>query len=253
MLNHDPSYARWRTRDSVIGERSFQRRGCAAVELETGTACGFRLWPGSDRTQCSHSLHHAMIQNAPIHRSDICGASCVAIDAIVGMAHLVEAMHVNIARLQGVPRPAVPVPARGITGLVHGSVRLVAGRVGRVLDAALARLVPLHGADIILAPTRRGLSRGQWRAGRISCRYQQPVGDSDAAGARRAPAPRLMVLVHGLLAQGAAQESRLSAVETMGRDGHGPSRAAGACRSLASDPVLDFGAARKLPAMVAAG
>ncbi|MCK7502572.1 MAG: hypothetical protein MZW92_81690 [Comamonadaceae bacterium] len=43
-----------------------------------------------------------MSQNAHVASPPTsCGASRVAIDAVVGMAHLVEAMHVNIARLPG--------------------------------------------------------------------------------------------------------------------------------------------------------
>lgn len=173
-----------------------------------------------------------MSKNTHVHASDIRGASRVVIDAIVGMAHLVEAMHVNIAHLPGVPRPAVPGPARGISGLVYRSVRLVAGGVGKVLDAALSRLVPLLGTkksslrrEAVLAVVNGVL--GDYLADTdnplaIPMRLRRDgralaLDRSELAAAIERPSPRLLVLVHGLCMND-LQWRREGYVEALARD-----------------------------------
>ena len=87
------------------------------------------------------------------HWSDLHGYSRLAIDATLGVADLVEAMHLNILQL---PRPfttvrgkhskrskgRVQTAVRRTTGLVYGSVRGVTRMVGAGLDLALGRLQP---------------------------------------------------------------------------------------------------------------
>ena len=70
------------------------------------------------------------------------GASRLATDATTGVAHLVEAMHAEIARL---PLTAPAERTSGITGLVYRSVRGVTRLVGGGLDLALGALAPLLG------------------------------------------------------------------------------------------------------------
>jgi hypothetical protein len=43
-----------------------------------------------------------MTKTSPIHPSDLLGFSRLAIDATAGLADLVEAMHLNIARTPGI-------------------------------------------------------------------------------------------------------------------------------------------------------
>jgi hypothetical protein len=122
-----------------------------------------------------------MSKSAHLHPSDIRGASRLVVDAIIGIAHVVEAMHGNIAHLPGLPRPAVGASARGITGLVYRSVRQIAGGVGQILDAALARLVPLLGPNDTAPLARLGKIRS---AGITDLRYGNLV-DEDWEGRDR--------------------------------------------------------------------
>ena len=76
------------------------------------------------------------------HLTDLRGASRLAVDGVLGLTHLVESLHHNIARRPGIFGPSVPGPTRGITGFSYRSVRWVTKLVGGSLDAALATLVP---------------------------------------------------------------------------------------------------------------
>jgi hypothetical protein len=77
--------------------------------------------------------------------SDLRGVSRLAVDATLGLTHLVEHLHHNIRR---VPPPLGEVsqpPTRGITGLVYRSIRGVTRLVGGSVDALLGQLVSLLG------------------------------------------------------------------------------------------------------------
>jgi pimeloyl-ACP methyl ester carboxylesterase len=90
---------------------------------------------------------------SPIRPSDLRGVSRLAIDATVGVTDLVEAMHLNIARVPGATRSGT---TRGITGLVYWSIRGVTRLVGGGVDAVLARILPLLG-DGTSSPGREAL------------------------------------------------------------------------------------------------
>ena len=154
-----------------------------------------------------------MSRNNHVQPSDIRGASRVVIDAIVGITGVVEAMHVSIAHLPGVSRASASGRARGITGLVYRSVRLVAGGVGHALDTALARLVqpleakpPSSGREAVLAAVNGVL--GDYLAETanplaIQMRLRRDgrpleLERSALMVAIEQPSPRLLVLVHGL-------------------------------------------------------
>jgi hypothetical protein len=77
--------------------------------------------------------------------TDLHGLSRLAIDAVLGVTGLVEAMHRNISAPAGVLGPAPSGPTRGITGLVYRSVGGITRAVGWGLDATLPRLAPLLG------------------------------------------------------------------------------------------------------------
>ncbi len=79
--------------------------------------------------------------------ADLRGASRVATDATLLLTHLVETMHHNIARTPGVLGKATFAPTRGITGLVYRTVRGVTRLAGTGVDASLAALQPLLGAN----------------------------------------------------------------------------------------------------------
>lgn len=148
-----------------------------------------------------------------LHPADIRGASRLVIDAIVGIADVVEAMHVNIAHLPGTARPASSEPARGITGLVYRSVRAVTAGVGHLFDKALGSLVPpaenmrsSFGREAVVAAVNGVL--GDYLAATdnplaIAMRFRrdgQPLEMTRQALANAIghPEPGLMVMVHGL-------------------------------------------------------
>ena len=153
------------------------------------------------------------MRNDHLHPADIRGASRLVIDAIVGIADVVEAMHVSIAHLPGARRPASPEPARGITGLVYRSVRTVTSGVGLVLDKALGSLVPpadnvrsSFGREAVLAAVNGVLGDYLAETGNALAiamglrRDGQPLELTRQALAASIPQPepKLMVMVHGL-------------------------------------------------------
>jgi pimeloyl-ACP methyl ester carboxylesterase len=85
----------------------------------------------------------AVTKKAHIRPSDIRGYSRLAIDAIIALSNLVEALHSTITRFSGVRGKATQGPTKGITGLVYRSVRGVTRLVGGGIDMLLAQMVPL--------------------------------------------------------------------------------------------------------------
>ena len=148
-----------------------------------------------------------------LHPSDLRGASRVAIDAVIGLTGLVEAMHHNIASAS---KPLGKTPGGttgGITRLAYRTVRGVTRLVGGGIDIALAPLDALLEAressstrDAViaalngvlgdyLAATRNPLAVSmQWRS------QGKPVGADTTALAAAFPkaSGKVLVLVHGL-------------------------------------------------------
>ena len=73
-------------------------------------------------------------------RSDLRGYSRLAVEATIGVTHMVETMHHNIARTPGVVGPPTQKRVRGIAGLVYRLIRGITRLVGGGIDTALARL-----------------------------------------------------------------------------------------------------------------
>ena len=80
--------------------------------------------------------------NLPVRRSDLTGATRLAIDATTGVTDLVEAMHERIARLPGLPAPAVAGRTSGLTGFVYDTVRRVTRIVGRGVETLIDLTLP---------------------------------------------------------------------------------------------------------------
>jgi len=78
---------------------------------------------------------------------DLRGIGRLTADGVVEVTNLVESMHRSISTFGGVFGPRGPESSSGITGLVYGSIRGMAGLVGSGVDAALAPLGPLAAAD----------------------------------------------------------------------------------------------------------
>jgi hypothetical protein len=85
-------------------------------------------------------------QPARVLASDLRGASRLAVDATLGLTHLVENLHHNILRTPWPLGEATQQPTRGLTGLVYRSIRGVTRLVGGSLDALLGQVVSLLGA-----------------------------------------------------------------------------------------------------------
>jgi hypothetical protein len=71
-------------------------------------------------------------------RPHLLGATRLAVDAIMGLTDVVEAMHGTIARGPLLRPPAGAVRTRGITGLVYRCIRGTTRAVGCAIDGALA-------------------------------------------------------------------------------------------------------------------
>jgi len=152
-------------------------------------------------------------RTAHVHPSDLHGLGRLALDATLGVTHLVEALHHSIARVA----PPLGKPGsgktRGLTGFVYSAVRGVTGFVGQGIDAGLARLVPALGAkassaerDAMLSAlngvlgdhleaTRNPLAiaMGLRRDGRALV-----LDRASLAAAIPGATPRIAVMVHGL-------------------------------------------------------
>jgi pimeloyl-ACP methyl ester carboxylesterase len=77
-----------------------------------------------------------------LQAADLRGAAQLSTEAVLGLTHLVEAMHARIASLP-VPRAAPPDEhTRGLTGLVYKTVRGVTHMAGSSVEALLGWLGP---------------------------------------------------------------------------------------------------------------
>jgi len=99
--------------------------------------------------------HDAHVNNAPapaptktrthLRKTDLRGASRLAVSATIGLTDLVENLHHNIARVSGPFGAASQRPTKGITGLVYRSIRGVTRLVGGSLEALLGQVEVLLG------------------------------------------------------------------------------------------------------------
>jgi len=95
-----------------------------------------------------------MMTKAHVTGADLRGASRLAVDAAIGLTHLVETLHHNILRTPGVLGEATQQPAQGITGLVYKSIRGVTRLVGSGIEAVLARFALLFANPGVTSPER---------------------------------------------------------------------------------------------------
>lgn len=92
-----------------------------------------------------------------LQAADLRGAVRLTADAVSGLASLVEAMHARIASPPWIPGRDDDSPAeraRGITGIVYGSVRGVTRVVGGTAEALLGWLAPVLAATDPSQPPR---------------------------------------------------------------------------------------------------
>ncbi|MFO0581954.1 MAG: alpha/beta hydrolase [Anaeromyxobacter sp.] len=101
---------------------------------------------------------HALLPRAP-EPSDLQGWSRLALDGVLGLTGVVEAMHETIARWPGFGPGPRSGRTRGLTGLVYSAVRGVTRATGLGVDLALAAAAsgstPAAGAEDVPASARR--------------------------------------------------------------------------------------------------
>ena len=90
-----------------------------------------------------------------MNASDLRGASRLAIQATLGLTHLVENLHHNILRTPLPLGETSHAPTTGITGLVYRSIRGVTRLVGGSLDALLGQAQRLTGTASALPSEQR--------------------------------------------------------------------------------------------------
>ena len=145
--------------------------------------------------------------------SDLRGLARLAVEGTVGVTDLVESMHQGIQHPLADGKARQAVGARGISGLVYGTIRALTRTVGLGVEAALAPLgPPEEGPDP--SPQREALlaalngvlgdhlaATGNPLATPMSLRHEgRPLVLETAALAAAIPRPgtRLLVLIHGL-------------------------------------------------------
>jgi pimeloyl-ACP methyl ester carboxylesterase len=143
---------------------------------------------------------------------DLRGAGRLAVEAVAGLAGLVETVHANAARLPGT-RPPSSGRTSGVTALAYAAARGVTRVVGNTVDTALALLEPLlaerstrPGYEALLAALNGVL--GDWlearsnplairmrlRSNGVALTLEPPA----LAAALPNASGRVVVLVHGL-------------------------------------------------------
>lgn len=143
---------------------------------------------------------------------DLRGAARLAVEAVAGLAGLVETVHADAARLPGT-RPPPSGRTRGITAIVYATARGVTHVVGGTVDTALALLEPLlakrstrPGYEALLAALNGVM--GDWLEARSNplaikmCLRSEGVAlklePTALASALPRASGRIVVLVHGL-------------------------------------------------------
>jgi pimeloyl-ACP methyl ester carboxylesterase len=140
----------------------------------------------------------------PITAGDLQGLSRLAVDGVVGMTDIVEAMHLTIGARAGLLRPGVAGRAAGLTGLAYGSVRGVTRLVGRGLQAVLpaARMAPgpTHARRLALVSALNGVwgDHLERTNNPLALPMSLRIAGQPWREAVSAPTGRLLVLVHGL-------------------------------------------------------
>ncbi len=134
--------------------------------------------------------------------ADLTGASRLAIEAVMGVTELVEAVHMNVLN-KAIGKPIVR-PVAGVTSFVYRSVKGVTRLVGGGLDAVLAKLVPdlgepasWAGRDALLAALN-GVLGDRLAASDNPLAIKMTFRQGGLPLSLTAPTGRILVLAHGL-------------------------------------------------------
>jgi pimeloyl-ACP methyl ester carboxylesterase len=183
--------------------------------------------------------------------ADLRGATRLVVDAIVGVADVVEAMHRTILGLAPIVGPVRHERTTGIPGLVYRSVRGLSRLVGGQLDAALRQLAPLpsplpdEDREAVVAALNGILGDHLVDANNPLAIPMQlrtnghplPLRRDALRDATAPPNPKLLVLVHGLCMSDRGWS----------RDGH--NHGSSLARALGHTPLsLRYNSGRSIPA-----
>ena len=140
------------------------------------------------------------------------GALRLAVDGIHGATNIAEGLHGQISRLAPPLGQVRERRAPGIAGFVYGTVRTASGLIGQGLDAALAGAQALLVDSEERTPHERPPAQALVAAlngvlGDHLVRTHNPLAIPMELVVRGTPAPRLLLLVHGLC-MGDAQWNR---------------------------------------------
>ena len=146
--------------------------------------------------------------------SNLRGAAQLATQATAGVARIAEGVHQAVLRTLGAPGDKAPGQSRGITGLVYQTVQGVTQLVGKGVDAALAKLLPLLEAaedappgtpqrEAVLAALNgvmgdRLLENNNPLATPMTLRYQGETLNWQALPPSLNATGKVLLLIHGL-------------------------------------------------------
>ena len=141
---------------------------------------------------------------------DIQGAGKLTVDAIIGIADIVESMHHTIISLGGILGETDQPRTKGITGIVYNNIRTITGMVGKGLDVSLNQLSSLMeeskscpGQEAVLSAMNGVLGDYLMARGNplsISMRFRRegkPLCDEELAEIIQQSKGRLAIMVHG--------------------------------------------------------
>ena len=140
----------------------------------------------------------------PVRLADLRGLSQLAIDGIVGITDLVEAMHHTIASLPGIVGPARTGRTAGLTGFVYRTVRGTTRLAGRGLDGVFSVMRPNRDHSTLEREAFVAALNGIWgdhleaTTNPLVIAMSLRVGGRPYQEASQDPTGKLVVLVHGL-------------------------------------------------------
>lgn len=132
----------------------------------------------------------------PSPGADLAGASRLAIEAVIGVTELVEAVHMNVLN-KAIGTPAVR-PVAGVTSFVYRSVKGVTRMVGGGIDSVLGRLVPVLGEQAGWPGREPLLAALNGVLGDRLAHSGNPLAIPMSLRPRGEATGRILVLAHGL-------------------------------------------------------
>ena len=159
------------------------------------------------QTPAKHPLKH-------LRASDLRAVAQLATQATAGLTQIVEGVHQSVRDTMGMKGGALSGQTGGFTGLVYRSVQGVNRRVGKGIDTALAKLLPVPAPGDASHPTSpereavlaalngvlgdRLAADHNLLATPMTMRYQGQALNGHALPAMPQANGKILVLIHGL-------------------------------------------------------